>query len=280
MKSTKVPKKDNFLSYRKYILERRKNYFTYTQQVNALQTILEHKALNTYFQPILDVQEGKTFGFEALNRPALQTSFATTDAFYEFIGESNNVFAFECLCRNLSLQRFHERAPQHFKQQQPVLFLNIHPHVLLDANYHSGETRQLLKQFGLSPEQVVFELTERSAVTDFQEFSRVLHHYRQQGYRIAIDDVGSGYNSLKTLIYLKPEFIKIDRSLIQYIDQQQPQQHLLEILLNYAKQVDTKVIAEGVERVEELHYLQTVGVHYAQGYAIGKPAEQLHKVHV
>ena len=268
----------NFLSYKRYILERRKKYALHAQQLETLQAILENEALNTYFQPIIDLQEGESFGFEALNRPMPQSVFSTTDEFYEFIGESNHVFAFECLCRNLALQRFHDRLRHNVTKQSPVLFLNIHPHVLLDANYHSGETRQLLKKYGLSPEQVIFELTERSAVTDFDEFARVLIHYRKQGYRIAIDDVGSGYNSLKTLIYLKPEFIKIDRSLIQFIDQHEPQQRLLEILLNYAQQVDTKVIAEGIERIEELEFLKNIGVHYAQGYKIGMPSEELQQV--
>ena len=168
-----------------------------------------------------------------------------------------------------------ERLNPELHKQNFTLFLNIHPNVLLDKNYHSGETLTQLKSLGIQPQQVVFELTERSAVTDFDEFSRVLSHYRSQGYRIAIDDVGSGYNSLKTLIYLKPEFIKIDRSLIQNIDVEIPQQQLLSVILNYAQQSETKVIAEGIERIEEFHYIKQVGVHYAQGYAIGRPNEQL-----
>ena len=231
--------------------------------------------MNTFFQPIFDLQQNKTFGFEALNRPYPSTLFQNPDAFYEFVGETKNVFSFECFCRNLSLQRYHEKLTDELKDQNFILFLNIHPNVLLDKKYISGETLSVLKSFGIEPHQVVFELTERSAVTDFEEFSRVLSHYRAQGYRIAIDDMGSGYNSLKTLIYLKPEFIKIDRSLIQNIDQEIPQQQLLSVLLNYAQQSGTKVIAEGIERLEEFQYIEKVGVHYAQGYALGRPNEQL-----
>jgi len=157
-----------------------------------------------------------------------------------------------------------------------LVFLNIHPNVLLDKKYHSGETLQLLKELGIKPQQVVFELTERSAVIDFVEFERVLSHYRSQGYRIAVDDVGSGYNSLKTLIYLKPEFIKLDRSLIQFIDQNSEQQQLVTLLMKYAEQANTKIIAEGIERQEELDYLHRIGIHYAQGYAIGKPAKEIY----
>lgn len=243
----------------------------------ALKNIIAQEAMNTYFQPIYDVRNNTTFGFEALNRPIALTLFQTADTFYEFVGRTDKVFLFECFCRNLSLVRYHKKLLNYNTTKDITLFINIHPNVLLDKNYHSGETRALLEKLNISPEQVVFELTERSAVGDFEEFARVLSHYRSQGYRIAVDDVGSGYNSLKTLIYLKPEFIKLDRSLIQNIDQHKAQQQLLSVILNYAIESGTKVIAEGIETSAEYEFIQSVGVHYAQGYAIGRPHEDLIK---
>ena len=241
----------------------------------ALNNIIAQEAMNTYFQPIYDVKNNTTFGFEALNRPMALKLFRTADIFYEFVGRTDKVFLFECFCRNLSLVRYHKKWINYNTTKDFTLFINIHPNVLLDKNYHSGETKALLEKLNISPEQVVFELTERSAVGDFEEFARVLSHYRSQGYRIAVDDVGSGYNSLKTLIYLKPEFIKLDRSLIQNIDQHKAQQQLLTVILNYAIESGTKVIAEGIETEAEYEFIQAVGVHYAQGYAIGRPHEDL-----
>jgi len=241
----------------------------------ALKNIMAQEAMNTYFQPIYDVKNNTTFGFEALNRPLALKLFQTADIFYEFVGQTDKVFLFECFCRNLSLVRYHKKLLNYNSTKDITLFINIHPNVLLDKNYHSGETRALLERLGISPEQVVFELTERSALGDFEEFARVLSHYRSQGYRIAVDDVGSGYNSLKTLIYLKPEFIKLDRSLIQNINQHKAQQQLLTVILNYAIESGTKVIAEGIETKAEYEFIQSVGVHYAQGYAIGRPHEDL-----
>ncbi|MEK4530392.1 EAL domain-containing protein [Solibacillus sp. FSL W7-1472] len=241
----------------------------------ALKNIIAQEAMNTYFQPIYDVKSNTTFGFEALNRPMALKLFQSADIFYEFVGQTDKVFLFECFCRNLSLVRYHKKWLNYNRKKDFTLFINIHPNVLLDKNYHSGETRALLEKLNISPEQVVFELTERSAVGDFEEFARVLSHYRSQGYRIAVDDVGSGYNSLKTLIYLKPEFIKLDRSLIQNIDQHKAQQQLLTVILNYAIESGTKVIAEGIETKSEYEFIQSVGVHYAQGYAIGRPHQDL-----
>lgn len=265
-------KTSSLFSYLKHLYQHHQENTLYVKRLKVLEKIIQNKDLHTYFQPIVDIQTMETLGFEALNRPEISDLFGTVDHFYEFVGQTDKVFLFECFCRNLSLQRFKGQFSGVMLRKDFVLFLNIHPNVLLDRGYHSGETLQLLKELDIKPQQVVFELTERSAVTDFVEFERVLSHYRSQGYRIAVDDVGSGYNSLKTLIYLKPEFIKLDRSLIQFIDKHSEQQQLVTLLMKYAEQAGTKMIAEGIERLEELDYLQQIGIHYAQGYALGKPA--------
>ncbi|MDM5246008.1 MULTISPECIES: EAL domain-containing protein [unclassified Lysinibacillus] len=269
-------KTSNFFSYFKHLYGQHQNNTLYIKRLKSLKQIIQDKNLHTYFQPIVDLQTRQTVGFEALNRPEPSELFNSVDQFYEFVGQTDCVFLFECFCRNLSLQRFKERLHEDLVNRDFIVFVNIHPNVLLDKNYHSGETLQLLMELGIKPQQVVFELTERSAVVDFVEFERVLSHYRSQGYRIAVDDVGSGYNSLKTLIYLKPEFIKLDRSLIQFIDKNSEQQQLVTLLMRYAEQAETKIIAEGIERQEELNYLHNIGIHYAQGYAIGKPAKEIH----
>jgi EAL domain-containing protein (putative c-di-GMP-specific phosphodiesterase class I) len=236
---------------------------------------MRDNSLSTFFQPIVKLNTGKTIGYEVLNRPTETNLFSNTEDFYEFVGQSNQVFLFECFCRNLSFKRFMERVNVNMLEKNTLLFINIHPHVLLDSNYHSGETRQLLNNLGIEPKQVVFELTERSAVTDFVMFEKVLSNYRSQGFRIAIDDVGSGYNSLKTLIYLKPEFIKLDKTLIQHIDQNIEQQQLVKLIIDYAKQSNTEIIAEGIERREDLAFISEQGIHYGQGFALGKPQEKV-----
>lgn len=264
-----------FFSYLKYLNYRRKKEVVYYKRLKELQKIMKSHALETLFQPIMKLSTGETVGYEALNRPHVTTLFPSTEKFYEFVGQSNQVFLFECFCRNLSLKRFIERFRVNVHQNTPLIFLNIHPHVLLDSNYHSGETIQLLSELGIKPNQVVFELTEKSAVTDFKLFEKVLSNYRSQGFRIAVDDVGSGYNSLKTLIYLKPEFIKLDRSLIQMIDQNIEQQQLVTLIIDYAQKSSTEIVAEGIERMEDLAFIRELGVQYGQGYALGRPHEEI-----
>lgn len=254
---------------------RRKSAIGYYKSLKELKKMMKHDTMDTFFQPILQLSSGETIGYEVLNRPGTNTIFQNTEAFYEFIGKTNQVFLFECFCRNISLNRFIERRQETIQEREPLIFINVHPHVLLDPNYHSGETHQLLSELGIKPKQVVFELTEKSAVTDYSLFEKVLANYRSQGFRIAVDDVGSGYNSLKTLIYLKPEFIKLDKSIIQNIDKYKEQQQLVKLIIEYAKHSSTEIIAEGIERTEELAFICEQGVHYAQGYALGRPEEEV-----
>ena len=146
---------------------------------------------------------------------------------------------------------------------------------MIDTKYRTGETIQLLQEFDLKPSQIVFELTEKQAVTDFAMFERVLYNYRSQGFRLAIDDVGTGYNSLKTIVHLRPEFIKLDRSLIHNIVNNEAQKKIVSLLLNFAIQSNTSVIAEGIEHLEDLGFLKQEGIHFGQGYALGKPHQKI-----
>ncbi|MBO8155572.1 MAG: EAL domain-containing protein [Bacillaceae bacterium] len=259
----------------KYIKEQRKSKMNQYKQFAELQRIIRSRSMQTFFQPIVNLENGQIQGYEALNRPPMSRFFSNTEAFYEFVGQMDQVFMVERYLRRLSLERYSEQLSLHPNMKDALLFLNVHPQVLADPNYKNGETLSILREKGISPEQIVLELTEKQAVTDFVEFEKVLSNYRKQGFRIAIDDAGSGYNSLKSLVYLKPEFIKLDRTLIQNIHRDFPKQQMVQLLLEYANRSKTYVIAEGIEKQEEMFILRKYGVHLGQGYYIGKPALEL-----
>ncbi len=243
-------------------------------RLSAFLDIMHNKRLDTFFQPIVQLGGGHTLGHEVLNRPPSSAHFPSTEHFYEFAGCTEQMFRFELFCRRMSLSRYVERSSRTETPADGLVFINVHPGVLGDARHKSGETLGLLGELGLSPERIVFELTERQAVQDYIGFEKVLSHYRKQGFRIAVDDAGSGYNSLKTLVYLKPEFIKLDKSLIRAIHDSREQQELLGLVREYAERSGTRVIAEGIETEQELHYLRQSGIDYGQGYALGRPAHR------
>lgn len=261
----------NILHFLSFIRSKHHTLYQEFQKNLELQELMQPTKVHTFFQPILSLNNGSTVGFEVLNRPESTCLFPTTEQFYDYVGKSNESFKVECFLRNLSLERFAHQVKESDGHHKQLVFVNIQTQVLADPSYRSGITLELLARHHLSPKQIVLELTEKESVTNYEQFEKMIQHYREQGFRIAIDDAGTGYNSLKTLVYLKPEFIKIDKSLIRNIHKHSEKQHLVELLFEFASQENTEIIAEGIETIEELIFLKNLGIHMGQGYALGKP---------
>lgn len=265
----------NILHFLSFIRSKHHALYQEFQKNLELQELMQPPKVQTFFQPILSLKNGSTIGFEVLNRPESTSLFPTTEQFYDYVGKSNESFKVECFLRNLSLERFAHQVKETIGHNNQLVFINIQTQVLADPSYRSGITLELLARHHLSPKQIVLELTEKESVTNYEQFEKMIQHYREQGFRIAIDDAGTGYNSLKTLVYLKPEFIKIDKSLIRNIHKHSEKQHLVELLFEFASQENTEIIAEGIETIEELIFLKNLGIHMGQGYALGRPKSTL-----
>ncbi|HTD82464.1 MAG TPA: EAL domain-containing protein, partial [Gemmatimonadaceae bacterium] len=122
------------------------------------------------------------------------------------------------------------------------------------------------------PTRVVIEITERTAIKDYPKFRGRLKEFRDKGYRFAVDDAGSGYAGLGSIANLEPDFIKLDMSLINCIDQNFIKQNLVETMVRFANEHGAMVIAEGVERKEEYEMVKSLGVHLVQGFFVHKPS--------
>lgn len=265
----------NFGKYIRFLYQNRERFYQQYKMERELQSLIIAEKITTFFQPIISLDHGETLGYEVLNRPVSSPNFPTTENFYDFLGSSREVFQSEQILRELSLERYSQQVRPLPQFHRRLVFINIQPQVLADPAYKSGKTLELLYKYNLSPDQIVLELTEKEAVYDYGQFEKIVSHYRSQGFRIAVDDAGTGYNSLKTLVYLKPEFIKIDKSLVRNIEENPTQQQLVGLLLDFASQSETAVIAEGIETLSELRFLQKLGVQFGQGYALGRPEQEL-----
>jgi EAL domain-containing protein (putative c-di-GMP-specific phosphodiesterase class I)/putative methionine-R-sulfoxide reductase with GAF domain len=145
-----------------------------------------------------------------------------------------------------------------------TLFVNLSPSMLTDP-----AALQLLDAL---PSRLVIELTEQEAVGDYDELQRSLHPWLSRGVRVAVDDTGAGYSSLRHVIELKPDFLKLDRELIRGIDDDRNRQALVRAVVAFASEVGTSVIAEGVETNAEFDVLREAQVHLVQGYLLARPA--------
>jgi len=109
-------------------------------------------------------------------------------------------------------------------------------------------------------------------VGDFDNFRKIINHYRNQGYLIAVDDAGAGYSSLQAIAEIKPDFIKLDMSIVEGVDKDPVKRALLEIFVTFTQKINCQLIAEGIETANELSVLTRLGVHFGQGFYISKPS--------
>ncbi|GAU76922.1 GGDEF domain-containing protein [Fusibacter sp. 3D3] len=231
--------------------------------------ILENESITTLYQPIFSLKSGEVLGYEALSRGPENTMLYSPLKLIETAHELGKIWELEMLFRQKAIER-----AKLLKKNQ-LLFINVDPDIMKSNEFKSGLTKEYLAQNGLSENSIVFEITERTSISDYESFQQVLENYRIQGYQIAIDDVGAGYSGLKTINEVRPHFIKIDMDLIRNIDKDAFKQSLIKAFVDTSITTNIKVIAEGIETKEELKTLILLGVHAAQGFYLKQPDRAL-----
>ena len=148
--------------------------------------------------------------------------------------------------------------------REVALHINLAPETLF-----AGRGMELLDL--VEPERVVVEITEHSDIADYAQLNRALAPLRERGVKLAVDDVGAGFSSLRHVLVLEPDMIKLDVSLCRGIDSNGVRRALARALTAFGQEVDKMVVAEGVETESELEALVELGVTHAQGYLLGRP---------
>ncbi len=218
--------------------------------------ILQHERIRTLYQPIVSLRDGSIHGYEALSRgpegSALESPFALF-ALAEYLGVT---WELEYACRRLAIERFARL------QSEALLFLNVNPTIMQDSRFHQGMTKDALLQAGVPASRVVLELTERTAITNYPDFTRMLDHYRGQGFRVAVDDLGAGYSGLNLLCQVRPKYLKVDMALIRDIHRDTFKQQMVKFTVDFARATESTLIAEGIEQEAELLTLLELGVDF------------------
>ncbi|MBB6671007.1 EAL domain-containing protein [Cohnella nanjingensis] len=238
-----------------------------TELRQEMEELLQGGRIYSVYQPITWLGDGRVFGYEALTRCPPGSRFEGPLALFSYAEREGYAFALDRLARETAIRSSPKLNPLQ------KIFINVTMGIMNDSRFVSGQTVQWLRQRGLHPSQVVFELTERSSIDDFDAAKKILGHYRSQGYEIAIDDAGAGYSSLQSIVELRPDYIKIDKSLVQHADRDEMKKQMLRTFVRFAKRMNIKTVAEGIERPEELRLVRSLGTDFGQGYLLGKPQE-------
>jgi EAL domain-containing protein (putative c-di-GMP-specific phosphodiesterase class I) len=226
--------------------------------------VLQRQIYSVY-EPIVEVSSRTVFGYEALARGPDGTELHSPATLFAIATEQDLVFQLDCLCRQSGLDGARD-LPGGAK-----LFLNVRPSTIHDPNFRAEALERTLQRCELSPSDVVFEISEQESIANFDIFREVRDYYGKLGFQIALDDVGAGHASLEALLEIRPEFIKVDRAFCAKIDEDPGRQHLLRALQSLADRTGARIIGEGLDTLEELQMLGSLGIHFGQGWLFGKP---------
>lgn len=225
-------------------------------RITRIRSLLDRGSLPIIFQPIADLRSGEVVGVEALSRfPGARQAPA------RWFDEAASVglgVELEVLAVRQAVQIIHELP-------EPVyLSVNVSP--------RAARSRQLREALvGVPLHRLVLEITEHAQVDDYDALNASLGLLRSQGVRLAVDDAGSGFSSLRHILQMSPDIIKLDISLTHGIDNDSVLRALGYALSSFASAIDAAVVAEGVETEREVHALRFLQVAYGQGFYLRRP---------
>ena len=232
----------------------------------SFEDVLVHERVHSVYEPIVDARTLTVFGYEALIRGQDGTAFASPLQLFDVATEEGLLFELDCLCRRAALVGaggFPEGAK---------LFMNIRPSSFHDPNFQLDALQRTLDGCGLAPSDVVFEISEQESIENYEIFREARDAYGKLGFQFALDDTGVGYASLEAVAELTPEFIKVDRVFVHGIDQDPVRQTILRALQSLARELNSQIVGEGLDTLEELRMLDTLGIPFGQGWLFGKPS--------
>ncbi|MCM3618615.1 EAL domain-containing protein [Sutcliffiella horikoshii] len=244
-------------------------HFLKLVQNSELVELIANQSFTTHFQPIIDLQnKDELFAYECLLRPQWQGDSVPPFKLFEFARDTNLHNYLDQKARESSIV---SASRQHLSEDVK-LFINFLPSSIYNPEFCLQHTFKIVQENNIAPSQLVFEVVESEKILDIDHLESIFKTYKQSGMQVALDDVGAGYATLEVLEKLQPDFVKIDRKYISHCDSTLEKQLFLKSVMSLAAKLDINVLAEGIERPEELEFCRNIGIHYGQGYLIGKPS--------
>lgn len=259
MYDTKNTYKGEFKEFNRHNYERD---YLLIQGKEELNKLIDNKMISYVFQPIVSAVNGSVMGYEALMRPSID-SFRSPGDVMRLASAQSRLRDIERLTFTESMKAY---SSQRMNVGNSLLFVNSIPSQLISEEL----IQELEREYGEELNRLVIEIIE-SEQSD-KEIMEAKHKLANRlNAQIAIDDFGAGYSSESVLLYMQPQYVKIDISIVREIHKDVDRQALVSNLLGYTKDRGIKVIAEGIECRDEMEVLIELGVDYLQGYYLGYP---------
>jgi EAL domain-containing protein (putative c-di-GMP-specific phosphodiesterase class I) len=220
------------------------------------------------FQPIVNVDAGKIFAYEALVRGS--NSDTTAEVMNRVTAE--NLYAFDQDCRVMAITL---AAQLGLAESGAMLAINFIPGAVYSPAACIQLTLQTADKVGFPSGHIIFEFTENEKVHDIKHLHAIVDEYRQRGIKVALDDLGAAFSGLNILADLPVDIIKLDMALTHHLTERSAARAVVRSMVTLAKELDILLIAEGVETVETYTALRESGVSLMQGYLFAKPAFEM-----
>ena len=231
-----------------------------TDPTAELKKIIEEAEIRTVFQPVIDLSNQQIVAYEAFSRGPAKNILEKPLVMFSVARESNLTLDLDCLCLKKALDGIKKSDPKFF------FFINI------EAETVFGPLWQILRATELDfLKRIVIEFTPRLAATDMYYLLKAITRWKDKTFRISIDGIGTEYHALRLIAKAKPDFIKIDRSLIRNIDEKETQRDFIGMFKTFANSIGAELVAEGIETIGEFKTLREIGVKLGQGFLIHPP---------
>ena len=230
---------------------------------------LSHGQMKPHFQPIVDLHDGRVFGREALMRGKLGAIEVRGGELLVAAEAHDALFSFDYRARTAALEIGLPLLPE-----GEILFVNLDPRAALDVDSSLRTTWPVVGRLGADPTRICLEIIKPERCPDRELLRELVDAHRKRGALVALDDLSGGSESLASLEALRPDVGKIDQALTAGIQHSDARRRLVMALVECAHELGCKVVAEGIERVDEYETMVDLGVDLGQGYYFGHPAER------
>lgn len=255
------------LTFGSYKKSKTLSYFINLYYSEDLKWILDNESITTYFQPILSTKNNEIVAYECLSRGIkADGTIVPPNVMFESALKTEMIFNLDRQCRSNALKN------AKMKNIKKDIFINFNPTSIYNPEFCLRDTIKWANDLNYDFSKVIFEVVESSKVENITHLKNIFDFYVNMGFRVALDDVGSGYSSLNMLADLKPNIIKIDMELVREIQTNTTKKAIVRSLIYIAKEINASTIAEGIETYEELETVKDMGVDMVQGYLFGKPS--------
>lgn len=234
-----------------------------------LNRVIDEQLYYHHFQPIFNIQEDEVIGYESLLR---SKHINNPKELFDGAIDLNKLLDLDVSSCEKAMHSFTQLLEQ--KEFENNIFLNIFPSTIKSEKFFETIV-DCLDSLSIHPNQIVIELAESEQIENYTKLKEMIDRLKNKGIQFALDDLDKGSASLKNILELEPNYVKLDRYFAKNLNRAKRKQELLKALVDYCARNEIHIVLEGIETSQELNVAKSLGIHYGQGFLLGKPQRNI-----